>query len=90
MQQKIMEEFGAVVEIVPYSFYPKEGITVNLDKNEICILGKWTLGNFEVETENFGYDIDSLELFSLQNKNFEGAVIKSCRCGKNKLTLSKN
>ena len=88
MQQKIMEEFGAEVEVLPYSFYPKEGITINLDKNEICIFGKWVLRDFEVEIEKCGFDIDSLELFSLQNKNFQDAVIKSCRCGKNKLTLS--
>lgn len=88
IQGQIMEEFGATVEILPYDLYGRDFVTVNLDENEIVIFGKVACKDFVVKTENFGYDIDSLELFSLQNGNFKEAVIKSCICGKNKLTLN--
>ncbi len=88
IQGQIMEEFGATVEILPYDLYERDFVTVNLDENEIVIFGKVVCKDFVVKTENFGYDIDSLELFSLQNGNFKEAVIKSCLCGKNKLTLN--
>ncbi len=88
IQGQIMEEFGATVEIIPYDLYERDFVTVNLDENEIVIFGKVVCKDFVVKTENFGYDIDSLELFSLLNGNFKEAVIKSCLCGKNKLTLN--
>lgn len=88
IQKGIIEEFGAAVELLPYDFVSSEGITVNLDKNEICVFGKWVLRDFEIEAETFGYDVCGIELFALQNGDFEKTVIKSCRCGKNKLTLN--
>ncbi len=88
IQGQIMEEFGATVEILSYNSYEREGMAINLDENEIVIFGKVVCKDFTVKTESFGYDIDSLELFSLQNGNFKEAVIKSCLCGKNKLTLN--
>ena len=88
IQGQIMEEFGATVEILPYNSYERKGMTINLDENEIVIFGKTVCKDFTVKTENFGYNIDSLELFSLTNGNFKEAVIKSCLCGKNKLTLN--
>ncbi len=90
IQSKVMEEFGAVANCIPYDYVEYSGITVNLDKNEICIFGKWICKDFTVDIEDFGYNLDTLELFYLQNKNFEDIIIKSCVCGKNKLTLNEN
>lgn len=85
--EKILEEYGAAAEILPYNTVFYRGITVDLDKSEVCLLGKYVLNDFEAEEDTFGYEVDSLELSAKLNENFGNADIKSCMCGKNKLTL---
>ena len=89
IRERIMEEFGAVTEIFPYNFVSENGITVNLDKNEVCVFGKWVLKDFTLDVETFGYDVDSVELFYQMGGDFDEIVIKGCVCGKNKLTLDR-
>lgn len=83
----IMEEFGAAVQIFPYNYTHAEGITIDLDKDNICVFGKSVLYDFEVDENDYGYSIDKNLLFAARNRNFDEIVIKSCFCGKNKLTL---
>lgn len=83
----IMEKFGAAVEIFPYNYISKGGITIDTDKSEILVFGRYALKDFEAEEELYGYDVNSLELAAARNRDFDKIHIKSCLCGKNKLTL---
>lgn len=83
----VMDEYGAVMPIFPYNSALQDGITLDLDKNNLCIFGKWVLEDFEADINTYGYNIDTAELYRAQGKNFDEIIIKSCRCGKNKLTL---
>ncbi len=83
----LMEEFGAVVEIFPYNYRAKQGLTVDLDKESIEIFGKATAHTFEIQGNSYKLDLDLLSLFKAQGKDFNEIVIKSFFIGKNKLTL---
>lgn len=83
----IMEEYGAAVHILPYNSVERDGITLDLDKNRLCVFGKWVLEDFQADINTYGYNVDTVELFMAWQKNFDEIIIKSCRCGKNKLTL---
>ncbi len=83
----LMREFGEIGQIFPYDYVQRGGITVDLDKESICLFGKAELCGFEIEGEDYGYNIDLTQLLWARNGDFDKIVIKSCYCGKNKLTL---
>ncbi len=83
----LMEKFGAAVEVFPYNYISNGNITIDTDKNEILVLGRYALKDFEAEEEAYGYDVNSFELAAAKNRDFDKIHIKSCLCGKNKLTL---
>ena len=84
---KIMAEYGAATEILPYNALFGQGITVDLDRCEIRVLGKYVLNDFETADNTFGYNVSPVELCIARNGDYGDIEIKSCLCGKNKLTL---
>jgi hypothetical protein len=87
LADKILCEYGAYAEIFDYDYMPDDGVIIMPDEAEIYVY-KWKLENFTADINSHGYNVNSIELYLAENSNFEEILIKDCRCGKNKLTLS--